>query len=77
MVAQVNISICGWHNYFQNGNATKQLQQLDMYVYKQFERIFRRKYKDKMKKALEKLSGWYTSSKVELFFTRGTCGRGG
>jgi group II intron reverse transcriptase/maturase len=76
MVAQVNMSICGWRNYFQNGNATKQLQQLDKYVYKRFERVFRRKYKDKMNKALEKLNGWYPASKVEHFYIAGTCGRG-
>ena len=70
------MSTRGWHNYFQNSNATKQMQQLDKYVYKRFERVFRRKYKDKMKKALEKLSGWYPSNKVELFSTRGICGRG-
>lgn len=75
MVAQANMSIRGWRNYFQIGNATKQLQQLDYFVYKRFERVFRRKYKDKMEKALMKLSGWYPSSKIEHFYIAGICGQ--
>jgi RNA-directed DNA polymerase len=46
MVAQLNMSIRGWRNYFQNSNATKELQQLESHVYKRFERVFRPKYKD-------------------------------
>jgi RNA-directed DNA polymerase len=75
IVADVNKSIVGWRNYFSAGNATRQLQYLDHYVYKRFEGIFKRKYNKSEKRAKEKLTGWYSVSNIAPFYKQGICGR--
>lgn len=75
IVEWLNSVIIGWRNYFQIGNSTRQLQQLDQYVEMRLYRFFRRKMGSRAKNVSEQYADWFKSSGLQSFFQKGRCGQ--
>ena len=71
MVRKLNPIIRGWRNYFQIGNATKKLQDLDRYVRNRILQWVRARLKGKV----EDIDVWMRKNGIAYFYRKGRCGR--
>ena len=72
MVATLNRIIRGWRNYFRVGNSTKKFQDLDRYVRQRVVQWLRARLKRGTPP--EQLQALYSTSGLEYFSARGSCG---
>ena len=76
VVTGLNPVIRGWRNYFEMGNSTKKLQELDCYTRNRLYRFNCKRWGDRSKICQEKLKEWFFNySGVEKFYIHGKGGR--
>jgi hypothetical protein len=74
IVQQLNPVVRGWRNYFQIGNSTQKLQELDRYVEQRLRRLIRimRGARGHWKEKV--FTAWRNGSGLAYFYQTGRCG---
>jgi RNA-directed DNA polymerase len=70
IVKWVNPIIRGWRNYYQIGNCSKQLIQLDKFVYNRFRLLYKRKYRRRLSRHMPAFRQWFTEAGINPFRVR-------
>ncbi len=74
VISQLNPVIAGWRNYFQTGNSTMKLQQLDRYVWQRVCRLVRAKRGSRGYWKEQVFAAWLQGSGLAAFYQPGRCG---
>jgi len=68
VINDLNPIIRGWRNYFQTGNSTKKLQQLDRYLQARLRRLARARIEPRGRWIEEVFTAWIKESGLEYFY---------
>jgi hypothetical protein len=74
VISQLNPVIAGWRNYFQTGNSTMKLQQLDRYVWQRVRQLVRAKRGSRGHWKEQVFAAWLQGSGLAAFYQPGRCG---
>jgi RNA-directed DNA polymerase len=74
VISQLNPVIAGWRNYFQMGNSSMKLQQLDRYVWHRVRRLVRAKRGSRGHWKAQVFAAWWKGSGLVAFYQPGICG---
>jgi RNA-directed DNA polymerase len=74
VIHQLNLVIAGWRNYFQLGNGSMKLQQLDRYVWSRVRRLVRAKRGSRGHWKEHVFAAWWKGSGLAAFYQPGICG---
>ncbi len=74
VISQLNPVIAGWRNYFQTGNSTMKLQQLDRYVWQRVRQLVRAKRGSRGHWKEQVFAAWWQGSGLAAFYQPGRCG---
>jgi RNA-directed DNA polymerase len=74
VISQLNPVIAGWRNYFQTGNSTMKLQQLDRYVWQRVRQLVRAKRGSRGHWKEQVFAAWLQGSGLAAFYQPGICG---
>jgi RNA-directed DNA polymerase len=74
VISQLNPVIAGWRNYFQRGNSSMKLQQLDRYVWRRVRQLVRAKRGSRGHWKERVFAAWLQGSGLAAFYQPGICG---
>jgi group II intron reverse transcriptase/maturase len=74
VISQLTPVIAGWRNYFQTGNSTMKLQQLDRYVWQRVRQLVRAKRGSRGHWKEQVFDAWLQGSGLAAFYQPGRCG---
>ena len=74
VISQLNPVIAGWRNYFQIGNSTMKLQQLERYVWQRVRQLVRAKRGSRGHWKEQVFDAWLQGSGLAAFYQPGRCG---
>jgi RNA-directed DNA polymerase len=74
IIQQLTPVIRGWRNYFQIGNSTKKLQELDRYVQQRLRRLVRAMRGSRGHWKEKVFTAWINESSLAYFYRPGRCG---
>jgi hypothetical protein len=74
VINQLNPVIAGWRTYFQSGNSSMKLQQLDRYVWQRVRRLVRAKRGSRGHWKEPVFTAWLQGSGLVAFYQPGVCG---
>jgi RNA-directed DNA polymerase len=74
VISQLNPVIAGWRNYFQFGNSSAKLQQLDRYVWQRVRQLVRAKRGSRGHWKEQVFAAWWQGSGLAVFYQPGICG---
>lgn len=73
-VTTLNPIVRGWRGYFGQGNATKKLQSLDVYLGYRLRKLFKAKHGSRATRVLQRFVDWKKGCGIERFYLPNRCG---
>lgn len=74
VISQLKPVIAGWRNYFQSGNSSMKLQQVERYVWHRVRRLVRAQRGSRGHWKEQVFAAWWQGSGVATFYQPGLCG---